>query len=331
MEIGFEIIYCDFFSGIELVSSLRRPFINPTDTRTASRSIFNWARAVAQRYHGIGGGRVELDFSRMVSAFFYPFNTTNPNPRAQELPRLIATTPDERQALHDRIKDVASERPATSVDWQGVADLIVTRFSDRLALLAWDELPDEQFTRQIFAATDTYFEYPPLPEDINLLDLEEWAHRSKEAKSRCAEYQLLSVAAQQQAEWAPEDGLIHAAISRVAERVCDALFSARKALVDAQPALTFDIRVGDDHAQPMNAKLKDSIKFGRRMMRELAADLRWTSWKVCAGCKVDEVCFVAMWPFGQVPDHYTPGCRNETYFDGIAQMNNSYWRIPELH
>lgn len=129
MEPGFEIIFCDFVSdgaGLELVAPPAQQ-AGPDDPAYADADeallTFEWVRAVAERYHDIGAGRVRLDFSAMVSAFFYPLNLTNPDPDRPELPRLTQATEAQLATMRGRLTDVLSRRePEDSVDWQGVTD-----------------------------------------------------------------------------------------------------------------------------------------------------------------------------------------------------------------
>lgn len=49
--------------------------------------------------------------------------------------------------------------------------------------------------------------------------------------------------------------------------------------------------------------------------------LNWTSWKDCGKCAYDEAYFVAIWPWGAVEDHETPGCiKNE-----MLSNRKGYW------
>lgn len=81
MEVGFGIVYCDFDDGgLHLLSQMRRPFWDQMKAwYNFPRMAFHLARAASQHYDGMAeAGRLRLDFSRMVSAYFYPINTTNP-------------------------------------------------------------------------------------------------------------------------------------------------------------------------------------------------------------------------------------------------------------
>lgn len=106
--------------------------------------------------------------------------------------------------------------------------------------------------------------------------------------------------------------MLRTAVSTVTERICHALFDAMKAL--AQGGLDRTLDVADKEARR-----------ARGILRELADELQWTGWKKCRGCAVDEICFVAMWPFGRVVDYYSPGCVNQSTFEADDFWSDSYW------
>ncbi|KAA8566804.1 hypothetical protein EYC84_009903 [Monilinia fructicola] len=90
MEAGFEIILCSFKDGVEFLSASRRD--ENSGFGKDDVDSFEYVRALGYRYQGIMGGRVEVDYSSMVSAFFYPINLTNPDASRSELPRLTTAS-----------------------------------------------------------------------------------------------------------------------------------------------------------------------------------------------------------------------------------------------
>ncbi|TDZ24849.1 Uncharacterized protein Cob_v002500 [Colletotrichum orbiculare MAFF 240422] len=312
MEIGFESIYCDFFDGLELVSVLRRPWSDTFEGR-GGVDMFEWTRAVSQRYDGIGGGRVRLDFSGMVSGFWYPLNVSNPNGR-RDMPRLGKLDKAEREAMLGRVEEnVKRSRRGEegSVDWQGVVDLVVTRHADRIEMMA-AEGEVEAFVSQVMAVTNTFVDYPR--DEFDAAGLVE------DARERCARHHL-TPATVWRGQWTEEDGLIYAAVESVVERVCGRLYDVRGLLVDAAPALSRVFGEGGIRSAVEDgredAKLAEAVQRGREAIEALREELGWSAWKKCRpGCDVGEVCFVAMWPFGLKEDHYNPSCQNRTSLMG---------------
>ncbi|KAI0597573.1 hypothetical protein F4775DRAFT_249025 [Biscogniauxia sp. FL1348] len=293
MEPGFEIIYCHFRDGLKLISARTQASQDDAGSlNDGNAARFQWASAAAQRYHSIGGSRVLLDYSSMVSAFFYPINLTNPDHERPELPRLTQATDAELATMRDRVAHNSlrlgphARRP---VDWQGVADMVVARYGDRLPYMAATESL-HLFKQEVNNLLNVYIDYAE--EDAGFAA----------ARARCGEYYLLPVSPR-----TPEDQLIHAGIGSTLDTICGALFDVRKLVVE------------DPEAD------ESSLVAGREVVKNLMAVLQWSKWKECGACKADEVCFIAMWPFGSAEDHFHPSCLNVSAMAGRQQ---NYWRMP---
>ncbi|KAI8966699.1 hypothetical protein F5Y11DRAFT_343068 [Daldinia sp. FL1419] len=297
MEPGFEVIYCDFTDGLRLLSTNQRPATDePGDLDNMQIAMFEWTRAAAQRYHDIGSSRVVLDYSSMVSAFFYPINLTNPDPRRPDLPRLVGSSEAEMDVVRKHVGDsvvrsVSSRR--VPVNWQGVTDMIVTRYAKRLPFIAQTN-SIEVMRNEINGLLNIYIDYAEPDDSFST------------ARRRCVQFYLQPVYIRTLA-----DELIYAAIERTTTMICTALFKTR------------EIIVGDPDADEQVA-----VNESRRIIRELMETLRWSEWKECGPCQADELCFVAMWPFGNVEDHYNPSCLN---FSAVVGRHD-YWqeRPPPL-
>ncbi|KAI6090302.1 hypothetical protein F4821DRAFT_229019 [Hypoxylon rubiginosum] len=292
MEPGFEVIYCDFTNGLRQLSATRRPENDdPGNVNSTAISMFEWARAASQRYQGIGSSRVLLDYSCMLSAFFYPINMANPDPERPELPRLVGASDEELRVMREHITDSVARslsHKQMPLNWQGVTDMITTRYASRLPLITQaksiDVLRDE-----VNHLLNTHIDYSEDDEGFSA------------AQQRCTEFYLQPVQAR-----TPEDKLIYAAIESTAAAICAALFAARKIVVEDS----------EDESAAFSAA-KDVIV-------DLTETLSWSEWKECGKCQPDEVCFIAMWPMGDVEDHYNPSCLNYS----VIVTRHNYWRSP---
>jgi hypothetical protein len=299
MEAGFEIIYCNFSAGagLDLVSTHGSPWRNETNSSVDEHGrgewfvmgVFEWMRASAARYHGFPRRRADIDFSGMVTAFAYDVNTTNPDTRRPELPRIVNATLEQRHGIRDRVRDVLRARKgktASSVDWQAVVDNIVTRFSNRLWYLSEGPPSSGSFRSQLATLLYPFLDFP---DDISLEDI-------SEPLARCTDIHLSAVAKDQES-WTPEDHAIYAAVRTVSHTICDSLFTMRK-----EVHTTNGTTSGDD----------DAAKRVRSLANDLRAELNWTTWKECGKCpNPEEMCFVAMFPSGDLEDHFTPRCKNQ--------------------
>lgn len=296
MEAGFEIIHCDFKDGLEQVQALQRP--DPKSGgpgRGGSVGNFEFMRALSERYQGIGSSRTTVDFSSMVSAFFYPINLTNPDPKRPDLPRLSSVTDAELAAVKSDLNRVISERHDginRTVDWQGVTDLIVARYADRLRYM----------TEKISSASK-------LLDEINHLLTVYIDHSSKDpdqipsAISRCTNLYLHGISPRTEA-----DTLVHAAVKTVTSEICTKLFDAREILTKT-PTSGYG-------SEPLT--LPDAVKTIRSLMEYLG----WARFKRCSQCDVDEVCMIPMWPFGTKEDYDSPRCANSSNTRGDGE---NYW------
>ncbi|RGP78734.1 hypothetical protein FLONG3_3189 [Fusarium longipes] len=310
MEIGVEVIKCDFGSDLSLVNMMRTE-LRSHPMRRADLSIFQWVRAVGERYDDIGADRLRIDFSSMVSGLFFPINISNVDPERPDLKRLGAAAMDELIDVKMYLKDVLRQPRRFTVNWQGVVDLVVSRYSKRIALMAYESLPSRHFINELQAATSTWYDAPPLPDDISLTE-EGSANRTADAIEECRIHYLRPAMLVKQ-KWSAEDRLIYASIDRVLGTVCNTMFSVRRSLLRAPATETRD---------DMNEELEEAVQHGRVAIRELMSELGWSTWKKPQACAPDEVSTIAMWPFGTEEDHWKPGCRS---IKTLQYPNGTYW------
>jgi hypothetical protein len=214
MEAGFELILCNFTEGLEFVSAMKPPASDKPEGYGES-SQFEYIRGLAARYQSITAGRVQVDYSSMVSAYFYPLNLTNPVPAKAELPRLSVDDELDLERVRADLRNVLS-RPQpreSSIDWQGVVDMIVTRYGDRLKFMASDATTRKALQSDINFLLSVFIDYkdPSLPTAIE----------------KCTSHYLKAVIPRMN-----EDHLIHAAISTVSHKICSTLFEVRAIILE---------------------------------------------------------------------------------------------------
>jgi hypothetical protein len=286
-EAGIEIIWCDFEEGLDFLSHNQRPAMNSPEDVDDLR-IFEYYRAMSARYHGITAGRVALDYSSMVSAFFYPMNLSNPDPDRAYLPRLQYPQDSELQVVKSDLEAVMARNSAeSSVNWQGVVDMVVSRYATRLPFLA-RKATEHTFQSEINTLLNVFVEY-------NSTDIQA-------AISQCTYHYLLAATPSTR-----EDFLILAALEEVSHKICETLFQARDLVLSDS---------GKDSGHPPPAAVE--------VIQELIDWLDWSTWKECGACDYDEVCVVAIWPFGTVKDHFNPSCQNSSQITD-RRGEGRYW------
>jgi len=304
MEAGFEVLLCQFRPDgpLERVSVRGSPFTNETagDHRDMERRLyFEWLRAAAQRYAGFPAGRLGLDWGSMVSLFSYDVDLANPDRSRPDLPRAVGVSDVESRVLRERMRQVALERSGHqgegirtgAVDWQGIADLIVSRYAGRLVTLA---AASAVASRSLVDVTmDPYLDY---------LDGGSAAHLVE----RCTK-QFLDPALLQRGVWTPEDRSIYVALETVTGEICST-FAKLRHLLHGTGSVEQDLLAGVVHKEATG----------------LMARLSWAIWRRCGRCPApDEECLVVMFPWGDREDYFSPKCRSAA--DLELDHDGSYW------
>ncbi|PTB63047.1 hypothetical protein BBK36DRAFT_1144111 [Trichoderma citrinoviride] len=323
MEAGFEVIYCNFSSGLHLDSSLRTPLAADRLKGEANLVPYLWLRAAGERYDGIGGERVKMDFSSMVSGFFFPINISSTDPERPDLIRLGAAKQEHLQDIKAYLQNVFVEPRKFVVNWQAVVDMIVARFEKRLAAMASTDVSADFFIGELEGVALTYYEAPRLPDDITLAAGDDDRNRTAEAIDRCAAHYLIPALPRQQ-DWTLSDALIHTALEVVMKRICSDLFLMRAILLQAVPDATPDAYLIKRGVE--SASMEQALNQSRAIARNLVQELAWTTWLKPQVCSEEEVLFVAMWPMGDDVDHYNPGC---VPYGEISGKRRSYWKPGE--
>jgi hypothetical protein len=302
MEAGFEIIKCDpFLENLELVSVVQRAPRGRDDGPTPpweppqlNVRMFETIRAVARRYWGIGAGRIEIDWGSMVSAYFYDVDLGLKMASFREdfeQPRLVGLSERELKAIQQRVEEVVREREGkmSAIDWQGVVDLVVARYAERLRYMAEGIDTIEGLRYEIRGLLDTHIDYAT----------DDYGYR--DALDRCWTFYIRHLKPETQ-----EDRFILAAIETVTQRICSRLFKVRRLLVGGS--------LDNDEV----------VAFVKGFLRGLMKELSWTTWLECRGCGIGEVCFVPMWPWGDKQSHEQPNCRNATTLQA-GWVEDAYW------
>lgn len=302
MEAGFEIIKCDFSDGLEAVQVLQRPDKQdrggggggvpgpggaPGGRRRGGWTLNNveYARGLSERYQGIGASRTLIDYSSMVSAFFYPVDLANPDPKRPDLPRLSSVNATDLALIKKDLGAVIAERRggrsplsgsgSSSVDWQGVSDMIVGRYADRIQFMAEKIDSVEKMAEMVDFLLTLYIDYSEAEPD------------KPAAVRRCRDFYLSTAHPVTEA-----DRLIKAGFEVVTNQICTSLFEVRDQLTEKSSA-----------ALPVWA-----LPAAKVVLHDLMKFLQWTRFKRCPPCAVSEVCLIPMWPMGTVEEYNSPRC-----------------------
>lgn len=217
---GFEIIKCDFSDGLEQLQSLQRADTQAGPPRRGPRKPKHH-QSVEDRYRDVGSSRTILDYSSMVSAFFFPTNLTNPDDDRSEYPRLSYTTEAEMSAIREYLSRVIGARHVyrlTPYTWRDVADLVVRRYATEISSMANDTESTEKLAARINFLFEVFVDYSVTDKEL----------RNAAAKERCATFYLQTMPLNSQI-----DRLIYAAFEAVNANICASLSDIRELLADS--------------------------------------------------------------------------------------------------
>ena len=164
MEAGFEIILCHFERDLE-VKSINRAYGECQNCEAGDTGFggnLKYLRAVADRYHGIGGGRVRVNYEKMVTAFALHEDIFRPG---ESGPRLTEITDASRDLLRKQVGQMILSEPSpvkhNGYDWQAIADMIVTRYSSRLQYLTMPDVMnnEQRLNTEINAILSSFIDY----------------------------------------------------------------------------------------------------------------------------------------------------------------------------
>ncbi|KAM3453923.1 hypothetical protein MY3296_003395 [Beauveria thailandica] len=296
MEIGFEYVHCDFSKDLDLISS-QAVFHRRGVVSDSSMIYFQWARAVAENYDGVGTDRLRIDYSSMVSGLFYPLNITTTDPERPDLMRLATAGMHDLQKLKPEVEFMARHPRRFTINWQAVTDTIVRRFANRLAFMTTDDISQEHLIGEFETAARTYINVP-VPKDSKAPLAPELL---KESISKCIEQPLLP-ANFRKSQWSREDKLIGVAIEVVIRDICTVILESYNAL---RAAVEKDVSEGDKGS---TSHANKAAERAHRDVQNLTARLGWSQWKQVRRCPPDQVVFTIMWPLGNTEDYFTPTC-----------------------
>lgn len=158
MEAGFEVILCDFSAHLEVerIQPVEADEHDPDKGRGPfGRNQFRFYRAVADRFRGIGGNRVRVDFANLVSAYTTDIDLYKDHAL---LPRLQNVSKDKLDTLRNAVtRMVMYPDPEPTLDWQSIAEEFVQRYAVPLQYLISPFFKDIKSLRSELQALLTTF------------------------------------------------------------------------------------------------------------------------------------------------------------------------------
>jgi hypothetical protein len=301
MEAGFEIILCDF------ESTVRRKSVVACGGQTDEiggppgpgvMGGWRYIRAVSERYHGIGGDRVTLNYEEFVSVFAYDGEDEDMGLWNNDVvsdtshPRLTNASPKQLRNIRDAVTAMVLEsgKIGEGKDWQAVADMVVQRYGEAIHYLHADV--SVRRSKEAFAAYLSTLLRPFVSPSARNSTLE-------------TEHCVAQVIPPFPLPPSGSPSLAHITLHAVTAHICSTLLNA----LDAS-TMTLSRSLAATSSPPYHAL---------DLIDGLVDYLQWTTWKECGSCADEEVCFIPIWPMGSLENHKNPQCIKE---DGVGQ---GYW------
>lgn len=298
MEGGFEIILCDFERDLEVKDIMTVTERGHGFHDGGLLGGWRYYQAITNRYHGIGGRRVEIDYENFVSVFEYEgldlwtndVSSDVPMPRLQNVPSedLLKIKNDITcMILNSEVKS----NDDRMVNWQEVADMLVARYSAPLHYLHTNHSMRD--CKEDFAAYLSVLLRPFVDHTDRNSTLE---------TERCIAQFIppLPLSLLQ------SSNLAYRTVHVISSEICSTLLIA---LDIASQSISHSL----SRTPPPRRALD--------LVDELVSYLQWTTWKQCGTCQDEEICIVPIWPMGTLEDHANPMCRNQSGVVGHGE----YW------
>lgn len=301
MEGGFEIILCDFERDLEVKDIMTVVEGGPGFHDGGMLGGWQYYKAITERYHGIGGGRVEIDYEDFVSVFGYEGLELWRNDVESDvpMPRLQNVAPADLVKIKDAVTAMilssSNKREGVAkTNWQSIADMLVTRYSTPLHHLHSNA--NVRSSKEDFATYLAVLLRPFIDHTSRNITLE---------TQRCIAQFVPALPRRHPPASAPS--LAHLTVHSIANTLCTTLLTSLS--ITTQSLSRSSSTKSAPPARAL-ALIDDAVSY-----------LQWTTWKQCGPCADEEICIIPIWPMGTLQDHARPSCKDEKAVSG----RGGYW------
>lgn len=318
LEIGFEIILCDFKNGVELVSNVSLSNVTeligfPDESLMSDNNLEKERTELMDVFQAMGGfeilqsganvdtgeRRILLDFTRMVT----PINKTwlNPDPYRRRLANLSTEVKEDiLKTLEFNLREYDFQYKST--DWQLLTDNIVDKFGPMLLTL------NMTLTKFENSNTDIHYSLKKVAEELSRLTYNFVRRYSDEAIQDTAlrEEKMFRQSVEEYVYHtypirSPSERLIYSSLFVEQSAVSRIIFDVFK----LSKSILHDLYVTPTKENYMD--FKHEVLCTKKRLVKLLEDLRWPIFTQCSSkCKWDEVCYVPTWgpsPMGMGPEN----------------------------
>ncbi|KAH7928226.1 hypothetical protein BV22DRAFT_1083295 [Leucogyrophana mollusca] len=316
MEIDFEVMLCNFTSGVEVVSFLNLATLKipdlilgyiPNDKHLLFRA-FEVMASGSWHNHQPGDTRIQLDLTNLISFYdtgLFPSLVEGRTGQERWDHRLKGLSSADAAALQVRLGQglVDREQKNSGVDWQTLFRVVADRYADRLEFmhhLLNDEGGDllrqaKNIQLQLRVVVTPYALHSAVPPNASMLHDADNSWASSVFRE-CATTHTAQIVKLSAVMTASEQLMLHS-LQETTREICRVLVGmwADGVTAGLDEYLWQDpSSEGDD-----NAKLERIMVQWKGQLTSLMGWLDWSVWIKCKPtCGLEEVCYLPTWPFG---------------------------------
>ncbi|KNZ44901.1 hypothetical protein VP01_870g1 [Puccinia sorghi] len=327
MNTGFELIWCDFGDGLDLIGETNTtdPFQKQDNLSAQYNPVFQlkvsplyaeapWesTRAATLQYHDPGETRVKLDASSFISFYDRVASLSEKRIKMKQeyrrsVHRLHGISEEDAVRVIGRLEQVINRKNyegwevnQNDPDWQGIVRNIIQRYGPRLTDL--DFLLRDTERNATMKAMDvrrlTYAMLMPYIDfsHFSLIDFS-WMNVGI---SNC---KLSFTSAERRRENLPESSrVLMGAIEGTLEHLCGTLANmfTEAAKLDL-PNSYHDVGSNLLNHSSLEQNATDHVVIWNKELQHLLAWLGWPIWQRCEPeCSPNEICMIPMWPADRV-------------------------------
>ncbi|PLW53633.1 hypothetical protein PCANC_04337 [Puccinia coronata f. sp. avenae] len=326
MNTGFELIWCNFGVGLDLIAETNTtdPFQNPDDLTAQLNPVLkaklsplfseaSWesARSATLQYNDPGETRVKLDTASFIS--FYDRVASLSEKRSalnqeykRSMHRIYGISHQDTVKVIDRLEMVIARKNSegwevqqSDPDWQGIVRQIVQRYGSRLTDL--DHLLRDAERSATTKAMDvrrlTYAMLMPYV-DFSYFRLHDFG--SDVGTMSCS--MSYTTAHRGREDLTESSRVIMGAIEGTLQRLCGTLSNMFKEAVQLDlPNSYHDAGINLSSVSGLETKARGQVETWNKELQHLMAWLAWPVRQRCEPeCSANEICMIPMWPANRV-------------------------------
>ncbi|KAH7910572.1 hypothetical protein BJ138DRAFT_1180191 [Hygrophoropsis aurantiaca] len=306
MEMDFEVMLCDFTSGVKIISALNLAVL-PDD----SNEQFSMFEAInAGKWHNRypGEERVQLDLTRLVSFYDIGILPSLVRQRAEQERwdhRIFGADAADLMAFRRHLENtLTSQQQGSGADWKTLFRTIIKRYADKLELIQYllndtdtqSTLSKEGKRRaakiqlQLRTMLTPYILHSSIP--LHLSSSGVARHWAEPIFMECATAHTSPFVSEFMATFTSSEALLLKAVQETVREICRV----------TTRMWAEGVEIGLDPYLPVDVANQNTTAVIEKWKADLNALILWLDWSVWVKCRpacvFEEICYLPTWPIG---------------------------------